>query len=314
MTALEARYRRLLRWYPQAHRAVHEEEMLGVLMAGAEPGRTRPKVAESADLIRGAVRIRLRHAFGPESAPSWRSAFTLAGLVATLVLACELVAQSLFVFWNGYFWAPAPSTAFGFALVLVAVLIVRAPRWPAAGAAWAWAAGYLAWALPQVFPLDFSAAYSFSSSQPLPVVLQFAPVVLVAVLVTLRPDRPAVPYRKMLGWSALLVGAGLPQLLQDEIRFFDMIGFLAYEAEAFLLMLPLTVLAVLAGQAARTATGRRTIVLAAVPVLLITGYELLVRLMTGSWLFGSLGLLIPAVIMFGLARRGKPVPQTPVPG
>ncbi|MEO3854945.1 hypothetical protein [Acrocarpospora sp. B8E8] len=216
MTALEARYRRLLRWYPQAHRAMHEEEMLGVLMAGAEPGRTRPKVAESADLIRGAVRIRLRHAFGPESAPSWRSAF--------------------------------------------------------------------------------------------------APVVLVAVLVTLRPDRPAVPYRKMLGWSALLVGAGLPQLFQYEIGFAEKIGFLGYEAEAFLFMLPLTVLAVLAGQAVRTATGRRTIVLAAVPVLLITGYDLLVRVMTGSWLFGSLGLLIPAVIMFVLARRGKPVPQTPVPG
>ncbi|GAA0990089.1 hypothetical protein GCM10009555_075290 [Acrocarpospora macrocephala] len=312
MTDLEARYRRLLRWYPQAHRAVHEEEMLGVLMAGAEPGRTRPKVAESADLIRGAARIRLRHAFGPESGPSWRSAFALAGLVATLVLACELVPQSLFLFWNGYFWAPA--TAFGLALALVAVLILRAPRWLAAGAAWAWAAGYLAWSLPQVLPLDFSDMYSFSSSQPLPVVLQFAPVVLVAVLVTLRPDRPVVPYRKVLGWSALLVGAGLPQLYQFENWFYETIGSLGYETEAILFMLPLTVLAVLAGQAARTATGRRTIVLAAVPVLLMTGYDLLVLWMTGSWLFGSLGLLIPAVIMFVLARRGKPVPQTPVPG
>jgi hypothetical protein len=32
---LEGRYRRLLRWYPAGHRAVHQEEMLGVLMAGA---------------------------------------------------------------------------------------------------------------------------------------------------------------------------------------------------------------------------------------------------------------------------------------
>ena len=46
---LEIRYRRLLRWYP----AARQDEMLGVLMAGAEPGRNRPGLAESADLLLG---------------------------------------------------------------------------------------------------------------------------------------------------------------------------------------------------------------------------------------------------------------------
>jgi hypothetical protein len=35
---LEARYRRLLRWYPPSYRGRHEDEILGVLMAAARPG------------------------------------------------------------------------------------------------------------------------------------------------------------------------------------------------------------------------------------------------------------------------------------
>lgn len=39
MTELERRYRRLLRWFPPAHRETHGEEILGVLLETAEPGR-----------------------------------------------------------------------------------------------------------------------------------------------------------------------------------------------------------------------------------------------------------------------------------
>ncbi len=59
--ALARRYRRLLAWYPREHRNAHEEEMLGVLLAGGA-GRRRPGAAESADLLMGALRIRARHA------------------------------------------------------------------------------------------------------------------------------------------------------------------------------------------------------------------------------------------------------------
>lgn len=57
---LEERYERLLRWYPPAHREMHGEEMLGVLMEASEPGRRRPSVREALDLARGGLVIRAR--------------------------------------------------------------------------------------------------------------------------------------------------------------------------------------------------------------------------------------------------------------
>lgn len=58
--ARERRYRRLLAWYPRAYRAEHEDEMLGVLLAGAA-GRG-PGLGERADLVLGGLRIRARYA------------------------------------------------------------------------------------------------------------------------------------------------------------------------------------------------------------------------------------------------------------
>jgi len=52
---LERRYRRLLAFYPKAFRDQHEQEVLSVLMAGAADGQRRPRVAESADLLRNAI-------------------------------------------------------------------------------------------------------------------------------------------------------------------------------------------------------------------------------------------------------------------
>jgi hypothetical protein len=83
---LENRYRRLLRWYPAGHRAVHQEEMLGVLMAGAEPGRTRPSRAESADLLLGAARIRLRPGRALSDGPGWRDALAVYSIAAPLLV------------------------------------------------------------------------------------------------------------------------------------------------------------------------------------------------------------------------------------
>lgn len=60
LTHLERRYRRLLAWYPKAFRREHEDEMLVVLMAGARDGRRRPGLADSADLIRNAIWMRVR--------------------------------------------------------------------------------------------------------------------------------------------------------------------------------------------------------------------------------------------------------------
>jgi hypothetical protein len=57
---LERRYSRLLAWYPAAFRRDHEAEMLGVLMDSARGGQRRIGLADAADLIRGALAVRLR--------------------------------------------------------------------------------------------------------------------------------------------------------------------------------------------------------------------------------------------------------------
>jgi hypothetical protein len=57
---LARRYRQRLALYPRAYRRDHEEEMLAVLLEGARAGQEFPRIAESADLIWGALRMRMR--------------------------------------------------------------------------------------------------------------------------------------------------------------------------------------------------------------------------------------------------------------
>lgn len=62
---LERGYRRLLACYPRAYRRQNEEEMLAVLLACARDGQQRPGLAVAADLIKGAMRMRLWPASRP---------------------------------------------------------------------------------------------------------------------------------------------------------------------------------------------------------------------------------------------------------
>jgi hypothetical protein len=78
---LERRYRRLLVLYPAAHRSAHEQEMLGVLMTGARAGQRLPGLAESADLIWGALRIRLRPGRRGAGDPGWGDALAVVSVV-----------------------------------------------------------------------------------------------------------------------------------------------------------------------------------------------------------------------------------------
>lgn len=64
---LERRYRRLLALYPKAFRREHEHEILSVLMAAAPEGQNRPRLPESADLVRSAIFMRLRQTKVPTS-------------------------------------------------------------------------------------------------------------------------------------------------------------------------------------------------------------------------------------------------------
>jgi hypothetical protein len=57
---LERAYRRLLAWYPREFRDENGPEILAVLMADAPDGKHRPGLAESEDLIRSGLWMRLR--------------------------------------------------------------------------------------------------------------------------------------------------------------------------------------------------------------------------------------------------------------
>jgi hypothetical protein len=85
MSELERRYRRLLAWYPAGYRRDHEEEMLGVLLAAARAGQRRPALADAADLIWGALRIRVRTGPGPLD-PRWRDALAVCSVTAPVLL------------------------------------------------------------------------------------------------------------------------------------------------------------------------------------------------------------------------------------
>jgi hypothetical protein len=58
-SGLERGYRRLLACYPRSFRKENEEEVLAVLLATAGAGQRRPSLGESADLIKGAARMRM---------------------------------------------------------------------------------------------------------------------------------------------------------------------------------------------------------------------------------------------------------------
>jgi hypothetical protein len=73
---LERAYRRLLAWYPWEFRHEHGPEILAVLMASAPDGQHRPGLAESADLIRSGLWLRLRPSV-PRSARTVRAAVKL---------------------------------------------------------------------------------------------------------------------------------------------------------------------------------------------------------------------------------------------
>jgi hypothetical protein len=84
--ALEGRYRRLLAMYPAEHRRKHQDEMLGVLMTGARAGQHRPGLADTANLIWGALLIRLRPARPGTASPLWRDALAVVSVLLPLMV------------------------------------------------------------------------------------------------------------------------------------------------------------------------------------------------------------------------------------
>lgn len=142
---LERRYRLLLRAYPAGYRAEYQDEMLGVLMDTAEPGRRWPAPAEALSLLAGAVGGHLRRAFaGPVSA-AWRDTAAVAAAILPVLLLTERTRELMFVAWplgwSDYRPPVGPSVwgpVLAWALAVAAAL--AGPRRLAVGAVWAAAA------------------------------------------------------------------------------------------------------------------------------------------------------------------------------
>ena len=81
---LQRRYRRVLACYPKDFRRESGEEILAVLLATAHEGQQRPGLAESADLIRSALRMHLGLSRAPRPV---RNAVRLMYVGAVLTLA-----------------------------------------------------------------------------------------------------------------------------------------------------------------------------------------------------------------------------------
>jgi hypothetical protein len=86
MSELELAYRRLLAWYPPRFRARQGEEMLAVLMAGARPGQRRPGLADSIDVLRSALGMRLRSLPAGLRNQEWADALAVFSVAAPLFL------------------------------------------------------------------------------------------------------------------------------------------------------------------------------------------------------------------------------------
>lgn len=104
---LEARYRRLLRWYPPSYRGRHEDEILGVLMAAAQPGQRRPGARESLDLLWSALQIRIRMILRGADSQPWADALAQAGLLIPLLMLLMKLTEFLYTGARHGFGTPA---------------------------------------------------------------------------------------------------------------------------------------------------------------------------------------------------------------
>ena len=122
---LERRYRSFLALYPKAFRREHEQEMLSVLMAAAPEGQKRPRLGESADLVRNAIFMRLRQTRVPSS---WEYAHVRLMLPVRLVTGVWLVFLTaiLYGYGRGGWWGAllVPAAALHF---YIAYRLIHAP-------------------------------------------------------------------------------------------------------------------------------------------------------------------------------------------
>ena len=132
---LTRRYGRLLACYPAWHRQIHEVEMLAVLMTASPPEKRWPGIAEAADLLWGAVRIRCQPSHGGVAEPGWRDALAVLSVIVPLITLMIGAVDDARMLWSS---GPRGPFAYGFPLwiltglapqLTMAALVPLALRW-----------------------------------------------------------------------------------------------------------------------------------------------------------------------------------------
>jgi hypothetical protein len=131
LAVLERQYRRLLTCYPQAHRRTYGEEMIGVLLASAQPGQQRPGLRDTLDMFNGGASVRVRAWLTGGSDPGWGRALALTTLIAPVLLAVMSRVSDNWILALGWPWplthSPGPLGGLaGDAIWLVPVLLALA--------------------------------------------------------------------------------------------------------------------------------------------------------------------------------------------
>ncbi|WP_283132957.1 hypothetical protein [Rhizohabitans arisaemae] len=257
--ALTRRYRKLLAWYPRDHRARHEEEMIGVLLAGAHPGQRHPGLGDTADLAKGALHIRLQRAFGPTRAADWQRASLIAGVIG-------LVLQATVGLGAMAQWAivsrvedsdPALMWTFTSALALFPLIVIGAMRtnrrWLVAGLAWTLLAAEQAVTFTVMGTYLIPAPEMIGPNDPL---LQWPTVLSAATAISLTLAKEPWHSLKSLRWSRITPVLGGLIAYGTWVVFFGHIpvGVLYDELNPQLFATALA-----AGLALRSATGRRAL-------------------------------------------------------
>jgi len=182
---LERWYRRLVACYPRSFRSQNTEEIITVLLATAREGQRRPSLAEAADLLRGALRMRTGMSRSPRTVRNavrlmWLGAI---GQAATMIVLL-LTADSMKAAVRAAVVARAPAEATYAVSVVNLYVFVGVVLTPLVIAGWlvvAWANGKgYAWGRPAAI-----IAFAFATVGDILHLIQgdatYAPAVMVAL-------------------------------------------------------------------------------------------------------------------------------------
>lgn len=184
MNELERGYRRLVAFYPRSFRKENGEEIISVLLATSSPGQLRPGLAESLDLLKGALRMHMGLSHAPRSVVSavrlmYLGAVAQFGVWVTTIVTAPGIRASAAHRYPEY--AAAVVRVVNFDITLDTVLI------PLMAGAWLWVAWGNGrgsqWA--RLAAICFAALYTLAMGVNLAQgVAQLAPAAMIASAVT----------------------------------------------------------------------------------------------------------------------------------